>query len=67
VLSVRFEPHLHVKSNKPWRTIDMFVARQEYHLHIKSKVIPITGCGGPKVFPVRYEQQSTYNKGMLSS
>jgi hypothetical protein len=34
----------------------VFLGRYEHNLHIKSKSIPVTGCGGPYVFLGRYER-----------
>jgi hypothetical protein len=33
----------------------MLPVRYEHHLHMKSKAMSVTGCGGPGVFLVRYK------------
>jgi hypothetical protein len=33
----------------------MFPVRCEHHLFIKGRAIPVTDCGCPQVFPVRYD------------
>jgi hypothetical protein len=49
-----WEYPLHIKNqnfphNRPWMPISDFLVRNEHHLPIKDKAIPVRGRGGPQV------------------